>query len=50
MITDIDYSMSSMFASSARACAYFISLCRSEHLEKALSSRESFLKIYNMVF
>lgn len=50
MITDITYSMNSMFASSARACAYFISLYKTELLEEALSSKEAFSKIYNMVF
>lgn len=50
MITDIDYNMNSMFASSARALAYFISLYRAERLEDAVSSKESFLEIYKMVF
>lgn len=50
MITDLDYSMNSMFASSARACAYFISLYHADLLEDALTSNESFLKIYRMVF
>lgn len=50
MITDIDYNMNSMFASSARALAYFISLNRAERLEEAVSSKESFLEIYKMVF
>lgn len=50
IITDIDYNMNKMFASSARACAYFISLCKADKLEEAISSKESFLKIYKMVF
>lgn len=50
MITDVDYNMNSMFASSARACAYFISLYHADLLEEALETRESFQRIYKMVF
>lgn len=50
MITDIEYHMGSMFASSARACAYFISLTKVGLLEESLKSLESFQKIYSMVF
>lgn len=50
MVTDLEYSMGSMFASSARACAYFISLSKAELLEESLKSLESFQKIYTLVF
>jgi|LFRM01.1.fsa_nt_gb hypothetical protein len=50
MISDVTYQMGKMFASSARACAYFISLKRTNKLESALESLDSFKKIYKYSF
>ncbi len=50
MITDVTYQMGRMFASSARACAYFISLKKTNLLEEALESPDSFKKIYTYSF
>lgn len=50
MVTDIEYSMNSMFASSARACAYFISLYKTGLLDETMKDADSFKKIYSMVF
>ena len=50
MISDVTYNMGKMFASSARACAYFISLKRADKLESALESVDSFKEIYTYSF
>ncbi|MFH5836199.1 DUF6977 family protein [Proteiniclasticum sp. C24MP] len=50
MVTDIGYNMSTMFASSARACAYFISLYHAGLLDEVMKDLDSFRKIYTMVF
>ncbi|NCC80240.1 MAG: hypothetical protein EOM07_11650 [Clostridia bacterium] len=50
MVTDIEYNMQSMFASSARACAYFISLYHAGLLDEVMKDLDSFIRIYTMVF
>lgn len=50
IVTDIEYSMNNMFASSARACAYFISLSHAGLLDESMKNIDSFSKIYTMVF
>jgi type I restriction enzyme M protein len=50
MVTDIEYNMQSMFASSARACAYFISLYHAGLLDEVMKDPDSFSRIYTMVF
>ena len=50
MITDVTYQMGKMFASSARACAYFISLKKTNLIDVALESPESFKEIYKYSF
>jgi len=50
IVTDIEYSMNNMFASSARACARFISLYHTGLLDDTMKDIDSFKKIYTMVF
>ncbi len=50
MITDVTYQMGKMFASSARACAYFISLKKTNLIDEALESTDSFKEIYKYSF
>jgi|SRR5690554_5591835 len=50
MVTDIEYDVKTMFASSARACAYFISLYHAGLLDEVMKDPETFKTIYTMTF